>query len=190
MDRPRSLIQDAGLWVRSIQPLWCSPGCKTGRAGPPPPPLGETTQLVGAYSIVISGPTEPIRLPPAALWAAGLNYCRFIGSFKRPVVERDSGLRPLRSTSSLFSLIRRLLLTWLLPVVEAEPAIGLLQLLPLAGSNPISAAVDTRLCLTELDALRPRSGPPAQMPEWGLVEGAMRPGNIQPLKSTLRRKTH
>ncbi len=35
MDRPRSLVQNAGLWVRSIQPLGCSPGGETRRAEPP-----------------------------------------------------------------------------------------------------------------------------------------------------------
>ena len=33
MDRPRSPVQDAGRWVRSIQPLWCPPAAKHEKRG-------------------------------------------------------------------------------------------------------------------------------------------------------------
>ena len=36
MDRPRSPVQDAGRWVRSIQPLWCPPVAKHEERGRPP----------------------------------------------------------------------------------------------------------------------------------------------------------
>ena len=65
MDRPRSPVQDAGLWVRSIPPLGCSPVAKHEERGAPP--LGETTPLVGAYSIVRGGPQSRPGCRRAAL---------------------------------------------------------------------------------------------------------------------------
>ena len=89
MDRPRSLVKDAGLWVRSIQPLWCRPVAKHNERGRLPP-LGETTPLVGAYSIVIGGPSSRPGCRRAALRAAGLSYRRFTGCSNRPLMTDSS----------------------------------------------------------------------------------------------------
>ena len=65
MDRPRSLVQDAGLWLRSIQPLGCPPLAKHEERG----------RLTHSWErrprslmpIRLSGqwrPIEPPNLPP------------------------------------------------------------------------------------------------------------------------------
>ena len=89
MDRPRSLVQDAGLWVRSIQPLWCSPAAKHEERGRLPL-LGETTPLVGAYSIVIGGPSSRPVCRHAAGNATGMGYRRFTVCCNRPLMTDNS----------------------------------------------------------------------------------------------------
>ena len=74
MDRPRSPVEDAGRWVRSIPPLGCCAGWQNTKSGAASPQLGETAPLADAYSIVGGDPTEPPRLPPRALLATGLSY--------------------------------------------------------------------------------------------------------------------
>ena len=70
MDRPRSPVQDAGRWVRSIPPLGCSPLAKHEERGRLPS-LGETAPLFVAYSIVSSGPPSRPGCRCATLRAAG-----------------------------------------------------------------------------------------------------------------------
>ena len=90
MDRPRSPVQDAGRWVRSIPPLGCSPVAKHEERGRLPH-LGETTPLVGAYSIVRGGSCSRPGCRRAAQGAAGLGFRRFTGSSNRLVLEGNSG---------------------------------------------------------------------------------------------------
>ena len=102
--------------------------------------MGETTPLVGAYSIVrVGSVAAPVAAEPR-LGRRDSDYRRFTDSFNGPVVGRDS---------RLFSLIRHLLPTWL-PPTEVASVIDLPQVLPCAESRAIPP-VGTRLCLPALD---------------------------------------
>ena len=88
MDRPRSLVQDAGILNAVHSAAVVSAGGETRRAGPPPPQLGETTPLVDAYSIVRSGAAHgaaPIAAAPR-IGQRALGYRRFTGCSNRPVM--------------------------------------------------------------------------------------------------------
>ena len=74
MDRPRSLvqIQDAGLWMRSIQPLGCSLVAKHEERGRLPHWWERRPRSLAP--IRLSGQGQPIKPPGwgcAAIWAAG-----------------------------------------------------------------------------------------------------------------------
>ena len=89
MDRPRSLDKDAGRWVRSIQPLGGPPVAKHEERGRLPL-LGETTPLVGAYSIVIGGlRSRPVAAAPCFGRRASV-YRRFTGCSNRAVMTGNS----------------------------------------------------------------------------------------------------
>ena len=65
MDRPRSLDKDAGIWVRSIQPLGCSPVEKHNERGRLPRSWERRPRSL--MPIRLSGqwrPIEPPRLLP------------------------------------------------------------------------------------------------------------------------------
>ena len=71
MDRPRSPVQDAGRWVRSIRRCGCARRWRNTKSGAASPQMGETAPLVGAYSIVRGGPrSRPVAATPR-LGAAG-----------------------------------------------------------------------------------------------------------------------
>ena len=111
----------------------------------------DPTPLVGAYSIVSGGPTEPPRLPPRRALGSG------------PGLPPVHGLlQPARSEKrfQVMVVIQHLLVVLVdpSPVADVVVADGLPQLLPFAGSDAIPPAIDTLPCLTALDTLRPRSG--------------------------------
>ena len=116
MDRTRSPVEDAGRWVRSIPPLGCAPGGETRRAGLPPPPLGETTPLVDAYSIVSGGP--PCR--PRGRRALGC-YRRLAGCSNGPVITGNPGCSLLKLITSLMWLWSWLSTTGMTPLPFSHP---------------------------------------------------------------------
>ena len=90
MDRPRSLfqIQDAGLWVRSIQPLVCPPVAKHEERGRFPRSWERRPRSLAPIRLSGQGqPIEPPRLPPRrALGRPASGYRRFTGCSNRPVM--------------------------------------------------------------------------------------------------------
>ena len=65
MDRPRSLVQDAGLWLRSIQPLGCPPVAKHEERGRLPRNWERRPRSLAPIRLSCQGrPTQPPRLPP------------------------------------------------------------------------------------------------------------------------------
>ena len=92
MDRPRSPVQDAGLWVRSIQPLWSwSPCWETRRAGPPPRTWERRPRSL--TPIRLSVPAHAATLVSAARSAARRNLGLIAGS---PIEPPFGGRRELR----------------------------------------------------------------------------------------------
>ena len=69
--------------MRSIPPLWCSPGGETRKAGPLSG-LGETTPLLGTYSVVRGGPRSRPGCSRAALWATGLELLPPVHRLRQP----------------------------------------------------------------------------------------------------------
>ena len=194
-----------------MQVVGCGPFSRSGvrrwqntKSGAASPPMGETTPLVGAYSIVgVGSVAAPVAAEPR-LGRRDSDYRRFTDSFNGPVVGRDSRLFSLRSTSSLFSLIRRLLLTWLAPM-EVAPTIGLPQVLPCSGGRAIPPPAGTNLFLPALDhyahgltltrkswsvglaldTMSQSKGTGLEITELGKAQLAQ--GNVQPLNATAQR---
>ena len=91
MDRPRSPVQDAGLWVRSIPPLGCPPVAKHEERGRLPRSWERRPRSLAP--IRLSGQWRPTEPPDAAAPHFGLRalgYRRFTGWFKRPVMNGNS----------------------------------------------------------------------------------------------------
>ena len=61
MDRPRSPVKDAGLWVRSIQPLGCPPVAKHEEPGRLPSAVGRDAPA-SLTPIRLSAAASPSRL--------------------------------------------------------------------------------------------------------------------------------
>ena len=128
MDRPRSLVQvqDAGLWVRSIQPLGCPPvaNTKSGAASPENGRDGPARWRLFDCQ-VSGGPRSRPGCGRAALWAAG---------FGLPPVHRL--LQPVRDYRELvmFAVAVNHLLDMVVVVVVAL----VFGVLPVA--DPVAAA--------------------------------------------------
>ena len=72
MDRPRSLVKDAGIWVRSIQPLECPPVAKHEERGRLPRNWERRPRSLTPIRLSCQGrPTEPPRLPPRRFLGSG-----------------------------------------------------------------------------------------------------------------------
>ena len=70
MDQPRSPVQDAGLWVRSIPPLGCSPVAKHEERDCLP--VGRDDPARRCLFDCQWRPTKPPRLPPRRPEGGGL----------------------------------------------------------------------------------------------------------------------
>ena len=90
MDRPRSLVQDAGLWLRSIQPLWCPPVAKHEERGRLPRIWERRPRSL--MPIRLSGaayPAAPVAAAPRFRRRV-LGYRRFTACSNRAVMTGNS----------------------------------------------------------------------------------------------------
>ena len=71
MDRPRSPVKNAGLWLRSIQPLRCSSAAKHEERGSLPA-VGRDDPARWRLFDCHWRPIKPPRLPPRRAWGGGL----------------------------------------------------------------------------------------------------------------------
>ncbi len=72
MDRPRSLVKDAGLWLRSIQPLGCPPVAKHEERGRLPLSWERRPRSLAPIRLSDQGqPIEPPWLPPRRALGGG-----------------------------------------------------------------------------------------------------------------------
>ena len=110
MDRPRSPVQDAGRWVRSIPPRWCSPVAKHEERGRLPA-VGRDDPARRCLFDCPGRPTRPPRLPPRRATGGGLELPPVHGLLKP---ARDHTGNPGRS--SLLSVTSSMWLwLWLSP---------------------------------------------------------------------------
>ena len=84
MDRPRSPVQDAGRWVRSIPPLWYSPVAKHEERGRLPA-VGRDDPACGCLFDCQWRLIQPPRSPPRRSRATAVGFRQFTGSSNRLV---------------------------------------------------------------------------------------------------------